>query len=42
MSPPVMGQNSEEILSELGYSDAEIGELVRLGVAVVGLEPATS
>jgi crotonobetainyl-CoA:carnitine CoA-transferase CaiB-like acyl-CoA transferase len=41
-SPPVMGQHSEEILSELGYSDEQIDELVRAGIAVIGLEPATN
>ena len=32
LPPPLIGQHSEEILSELGYSQEEIGELENLGV----------
>ena len=35
-SPPGLGQHSASVLAELGYTDAEIGELARAGVVRLG------
>jgi crotonobetainyl-CoA:carnitine CoA-transferase CaiB-like acyl-CoA transferase len=38
--PPLLGQHSAEVLEEVGYSDAEIAELVEAGVVRLGNRPA--
>ncbi len=42
MSPPVMGQHTEAILAELGYSEAEIAKFVEQGTAVLATESASA
>lgn len=39
-APPLLGEHSEDVLSELGYSDEEIAELAESGVVRLGNGPA--
>ncbi|MPY96012.1 MAG: hypothetical protein GEV08_24025 [Acidimicrobiia bacterium] len=36
---PIMGAHTDELLAELGYSEADVDELVRVGAAVRAREP---